>query len=215
MRRQTHAKKAGEVSITSPVVTDATAPALLGMSSRQFRDTVTRQHIPFMKLGQRTVVFFSDLQVLAHRNPTVAGAHPEPRDMHNRKLAASTDVDDFWASVEHLDERDTVNAILRRVGHQLSDEAYRDFYKTPRREAAASSAVRRSGGGVKTDRQRQLEAADKYAALIESQGALIRERYEDARGDIIIVHDTNGGSSPLRCACCGKRHAPSRKKTKS
>jgi hypothetical protein len=127
--RTSHGKRGGQVSIAAPVVTDATAPELLGMSSRQFRDAVTRQHIPFMKLGQRTVVFFADLQVLAHRNAAVGDAHPEPRDRHNRRLAASTDADDFWESVEHLDERDTVNAILHRVGRQLTPEAYRDFYK--------------------------------------------------------------------------------------
>jgi len=99
------------------------------MSSRQVREAVTRQRVVYMKLGQRTVVFFADLQALAHRNATVADAHPEPRDRHNRQLAASTAVDVIWASVEHLDERDTVNAILRRVGRQLTDEAYRDFYK--------------------------------------------------------------------------------------
>lgn len=130
--RTPHATGDTPVSITAPVVTDATAPELLGMSSRQFRDAITRQHIPNMKLGKRTVVFLADLQMLAHRNATVADAYPEPCGRHNRRPALSTEVDDFWASVEHLDERDTVNAILRRVGHQLSDEAYRDFYKKRR-----------------------------------------------------------------------------------
>jgi len=116
-------------SITAPVVTDATAPALLGMSPRQFRAAVTRQQVPYVKLGQRTVVFFSDLQVLAHQNAMISDAHPEPRDRHKGQLAASTDGDDFWASVEHLDERGTVSAILRRVGRKLTDDAYRDFYQ--------------------------------------------------------------------------------------
>lgn len=131
-RRTSRGRGDAPVSITAPVVTDATAPELLGMSSRQFREAVTRQRIPFMKLGQRTVVFFADLQALAHRTAAVADAHPEPRDRHNRRIAASTDADDFWASVEHLDERDMVNAILRRVGHQLSEDGYRDFYKRPK-----------------------------------------------------------------------------------
>ncbi len=130
--RTSRRKGDAEVSITAPVVTDATAPELLGMSPRQFRDAVARQQIPYMKLGQRTVVFFADLQALAHRNGTVADAYPEPRDRHHRQLAASTHDDDVWASVEHLDERDTVNAILRRVGHRLTDEGYRTFYRRPR-----------------------------------------------------------------------------------
>lgn len=132
LARTSRGKRNAPVSITAPVVTDATAPKLLGMSSRQFREAVTRQRIPFMKLGQRTVVFFADLQALAHRHATVVEAHREPRDRRNRQLAASTEVDDFWASVEHLDERDTVNAILRRVGRELSAESYRDFYKKRR-----------------------------------------------------------------------------------
>lgn len=131
--RALRGKGVGMVSITAPVVTDATAPELLGMSSRQFREAVTRQQLPYMKLGQRTVVFFADLQMLAHRNATVADAHPEPGGRHIRQLAASTEADDFWASVEHLDERDTVNVVLRRVGHQLSADAYRDFYKKRKR----------------------------------------------------------------------------------
>jgi hypothetical protein len=65
---------------------------------------------------------------LAHRNGATSDAHPEPRDRHHRQLAAATEVDDFWASVEHLDNRDTVNAILGRVGRKLSAEGYRDFY---------------------------------------------------------------------------------------
>jgi len=82
-----------------------------------------------MKLGQRTVVFFADLHSLAHRNASLSEAHPEPRDRHNRKLATSTEVQDFLASVEHLDRRDAVNAILGRIGRKLTDTAYRDFYK--------------------------------------------------------------------------------------
>lgn len=127
--RSSRSKRGSQTSITAPVVTDATAPELLGMSSRQFREAVTRQHVPYMKLGQRTVVFFTDLQAIAHRNGAISDAHPEPRDRHNRRLAASTEADDFWASVEHLDQRDTVNAILGRVGHQLTAQGYRDFYK--------------------------------------------------------------------------------------
>jgi hypothetical protein len=113
----------------APVVTDATAQALLGMSPRQFRTAVLRQHIPHMKLGRRIVVFFADLQVLAHQNASVSDAHPEPRDRNSRRLAAATEVDDFNASIEHLDDRDRVNAILGRIGRQLTPEAYRDFYK--------------------------------------------------------------------------------------
>lgn len=85
-----------------------------------------------MKLGPRTVVFFADLQSLAHRNGLISDAQPLPRDRRNRKLATSTDVDDFWASVEGFDERDTINAILGRIGRKLSDDAYRDFYKKRR-----------------------------------------------------------------------------------
>jgi hypothetical protein len=51
-----------------PVVTDATAPALLGMSPRQFWEAITRQRVPYMRLGQRTVVFFGNLQRQAHQN---------------------------------------------------------------------------------------------------------------------------------------------------
>jgi hypothetical protein len=114
-------------SITTPVVTDGTAPALLGMSPRQFREAVARQRVPYMKLGQRTVVFFADLQRLAHPNAAPSDAHPEPHDRRNQGLAAATEVDDFWASVEHLDERDCVNAILGRVGRKLTDDAYRNY----------------------------------------------------------------------------------------
>jgi hypothetical protein len=116
-----------KTSITAPVVTDATAPALLGMSSRQFREAVTRQCVPYMKLGQRTIVFFEDLRRIAHRNASPSDAHPEPRDRHNRRLAADMETQDFMASIEHLDERDAVNAILRQVGRQLTDEAYRNY----------------------------------------------------------------------------------------
>jgi len=118
-----------QTSITTPVVTDSTAPLLLGMSPRQFREAVTRQRIPFVKLGQRTVVFVDDLHALARRNVRLSDAHPEPQDRHNRRLAAATETDDFWASVEHLDERDTVNAVLGEIGRKMTDEAYRNFYK--------------------------------------------------------------------------------------
>jgi hypothetical protein len=97
------------------------------MSPRQFRDAVTRQRVPYMKLGQRTVVFFADLQHLAHKNASPSDAHPEPRDRHNRRLSAATEMDDFMASIEGLDERDTVNAILRRVGRRMTDEDYRNY----------------------------------------------------------------------------------------
>jgi hypothetical protein len=113
--------------IIPPVVTDATAPALLGMSPRQFREAVTRQRVPFMKLGQRMVVFLADLKRLAHRNASPSDAHPEPRDHHNRRLAATTQMADFMESIEPLDERDAVNAILGRLGRQLTDEAYRNY----------------------------------------------------------------------------------------
>jgi hypothetical protein len=102
------------------------------MSPRQFREAITRQRVPYMKLGQRVVAFFTDLQALAHRNATTSDAHPEPRDRHNRRLAASTEAEDFWASVEHLDERETVNAILGQIGRRLTDDAYRNFYKKPK-----------------------------------------------------------------------------------
>jgi len=50
------------------------------MSARQFREAVARQRLPFMKLGQRTVVLVADLQRLAHENARLSEAHPEPRD---------------------------------------------------------------------------------------------------------------------------------------
>jgi hypothetical protein len=78
------------------------------------------------------VVFFADLQRLAHQNASLSEAHPEPRDRHNRRLAADTEVDDFMASLEHLDERDAVNAILGRVGRQMTDDAYRNYKPRPR-----------------------------------------------------------------------------------
>ena len=110
--------------VIPPVITDATAPALLGMSARQFRDAVARQRLPFMKLGQRTVVLVADLERLAHRNAPPNDAHPEPRDRHNRRLAARTEADDLMDRIEHMDRRDAVNAILARIGRQLTDEAY-------------------------------------------------------------------------------------------
>ena len=118
-----------QTSITTPVVTDATAPLLLGMSPRQFREAVTRQRIPFMKLGKRTVVFVEDLHALARRNVLLSDAQPEPQDRHNRRLAAATQTDDFWASIEGLDERESVNAILGKIGFTMSDDAHRNFYK--------------------------------------------------------------------------------------
>jgi hypothetical protein len=110
--------------VVPPVITDATAAALLGMSARQFRDAVARQRIPFMKLGQRTVVLVADLQLLAHHNVLPGEAHSKPRDRHNERVAAATEDDDFMASIEHLDKRDAINAILTRIGRRLSDEAY-------------------------------------------------------------------------------------------
>jgi hypothetical protein len=110
--------------IIPPVITDATAPALLGMSARQFRDAVARQRIPFAKLGQRTVVLVADLERLAHRNAPHNDAQPEPRDRDTRRLAARTEADDLMERIEHMDRRDAVNAILARIGRQLTDEAH-------------------------------------------------------------------------------------------
>ena len=110
--------------VIPPVITDATAPALLGMSARQFRDAVARQRLPFMKLGQRTVVLVADLERLAHRNAPSNAGHPEPRDRHNRRLATRTAADDLMDRIEQMDRRDAVNAILATIGRQLTDEAY-------------------------------------------------------------------------------------------
>src|ERR1019366_3395809 len=58
--------------IAAPIVTDATAPTLLGMSPRQFREAVARQRVPYMKLGQRMIVFFAESTKQPCR-PSVAG----------------------------------------------------------------------------------------------------------------------------------------------
>jgi hypothetical protein len=131
--------------VIPPVITDATAPALLGMSARQFRDAVARQHLPFMKLGQRTVVLVADLQRLAHAKAPLSQAHPEPRDSHNRRLAARTETDDLMARIEHMDRRDAVNAILARMGRQLTDEAKRTEQATDRSPRPAGRFI---GGGA-------------------------------------------------------------------
>ena len=120
-------KQSDPIAITAPIVTDATAPALLGMSPRQFRDAVRRQRVPHMKLGRSTVVFFADLQRLAHTNTPPSEAHAEPRDRHNRRLAAATDQADFEASLENLDMRDRINAVLGRIGYRMKDEAYEAY----------------------------------------------------------------------------------------
>ncbi len=123
-KKPAYADRDRQPSIMAPVITDATAPALLGMSARQFREAVSRQRLPFIKLGQRTVVLVADLQRLAHANAPASEAHPEPRDHHNRRLAARTEADDLMDRIEHMDRRDAVNAILATVGRQLTDEAY-------------------------------------------------------------------------------------------
>jgi hypothetical protein len=117
-------KRADLTLVIPPVITDATAPALLGMSARQFRDAVARQRLPFVKLGQRTLVLVADLQRLAHANAPPSEAHPEPRDRYNRRLAARTEAGDLMERIEHMEQRDAVNAILATIGRKLTDEAY-------------------------------------------------------------------------------------------
>ena len=47
------------------VITDATAPRLLGMSARAFREAVVREGVPHARLGKRVVVHVDDLRALA------------------------------------------------------------------------------------------------------------------------------------------------------
>jgi hypothetical protein len=131
--------------VVPPVITDRTAPALLGMSARQFRDAVARQRLPFVKLGQRTVVLVADLERLAHNNARPSEAHPEPRDKRNRRLAATTEADDLLDRIEHMDRRDAVNAILATFGRQLTDEAYAAYESGDGSNAGSGRASNRRG----------------------------------------------------------------------
>jgi len=59
-----------ESPLVASVVSDMTAEALLGMTPRAFREAVTRQNIPHVKLGARVVVAVEDLRELARATPS-------------------------------------------------------------------------------------------------------------------------------------------------
>ena len=70
-------------AIAPLVVSDATAPNLLGMTPRAFRDAVRSQDIPHVQLGARVVVLVEDLRELAHapKPPeNVSGELPDDED---------------------------------------------------------------------------------------------------------------------------------------
>lgn len=83
-----------EPALVAPVVTDATAPALLGMSARAFRDAVARQRIPHVRIGARVVVLVADLGELAR-----APARDDASGVLPRDDDAELDVDAVLASV--------------------------------------------------------------------------------------------------------------------
>jgi hypothetical protein len=68
------------------------------------------------------VVFFEDLRTLAHAGARNARLSAAP-------TSASTDAGDLFPSIDDLDERDRVNAILGRIGHKMTDEAYANYYE--------------------------------------------------------------------------------------
>ena len=76
------------------VISDATAPALIGMSSRSFKEAVRRQGVPHVRLGCRVLVMVSDLARLAN-----ADASTGPVEPAMALVPSITSVDDVLAQL--------------------------------------------------------------------------------------------------------------------
>lgn len=74
-------------------MSDATAPQLIGMSPRAFRDAVRAQRIPHVRIGARVVVLVSDLARLARVHDDDGPELATPDDEHE------LDADDVLAEL--------------------------------------------------------------------------------------------------------------------
>jgi hypothetical protein len=89
------------------------------MSPRQFREAIAQQNVPHLKLGKRVVVFFADLERLAHANASALDTHSKLRDEHDLRLTPATPTDNLSASMNQLHQHD---AVPEPVGRTLTDE---------------------------------------------------------------------------------------------
>ena len=107
---------APEAVVAVPIVTDATAPALLGMSARAFREAVQRQRVPHVKLGARIIVLVEDLAALARRNVDASASQ-----LREDGPEATTTTSHGPTVVRALSEPATADDMLERLGFRRAD----------------------------------------------------------------------------------------------